>query len=68
MSQESPNPKANQAREVLAGMIGGGLGAAAALGLGKLIRIESFWLELVLMSGCVGIVGFLAQKIARKYR
>jgi len=66
MSQDPGNPKANHPRGRLAGAIGGSLGAAVALAVGKLIGYESFWLGLVLVACCIGIGGFLAQKIASR--
>ena len=64
MTEDPSNPKPHRPKHRLAGAIGGGLGAAAGLAVGKLIGFESFWLGVVLVAGCTGIAGFLAQKIA----
>ena len=68
MTEDPANPKANRSRHRLAGAIGGGLGVAVALSVGKLIGFESFWLGVVLVAGCTGIGVFLAQMIASKYK
>ena len=59
-------PKAKRPPNRVAAMIGGGLGVAAALAIGKLIGFENFWLGVALVGGCAGLGGFLAQKIATK--
>ena len=66
MSEDPGNPKANHPRTRLAGVIGGGLGVAAGLALGKLIGFESFWLGVILVACCTCLGGFLARKIVSK--
>jgi hypothetical protein len=66
MTEDPGNLKRHRPKHRFAAAIGGGLGCAIALGVCKLIGFESFWLGLVLVGGCIGLGGFLAQKIATK--
>jgi hypothetical protein len=66
MPENQNDPKTNGLKHRLAGAIGGGLGGAAAFAVCKLIGSESFWVGVVLVAGCAGIGGFLAQKIVSK--
>ena len=64
MTEDTGNPKENRPKHRLVGGIGSGLGVAVGLIICNLIDYKSFWLGLVLVGGCAGIGGFLAQKIA----
>ena len=66
MNQDPPNSKSNRTRERLAGGIGATLGGATGFAIGELLGVESFWLGLILVAGCIGLGGVLAQKIASK--
>lgn len=64
MNKDSPDPKPIVLRHPFARAVGGCLGCAVGLGLGKLIGFESFWIGLVIVAGCAGIGVFLAQKVS----
>jgi hypothetical protein len=78
MTEDPDNSKANRPGHRLASAIGGGLGTAAGLAIGKLIGFENygkligsenswlFWRGAVLVAGCAGLGVFVAQKIASK--
>ena len=67
MTENRDDPKPIGLKQRLAGGIGGALGAFAGLGVGKLFHFDSFWLGLLLFTGCVYIGIFLGQKIGGKY-
>ena len=64
MTEDPANLKPHRPKHALARAMGGGLGCATGLAVGKLIGFESFWLGVVLVAGCAGIGVFLAQKIS----
>ena len=66
MTEEPGKLNPHRRKNHLPAVIGGALGAATALALGKLIGFESFWLGVVLVAGCTGLGGFLAQKLSSK--
>jgi hypothetical protein len=64
MTEDPGNPKPHRPKHPLARAIGGAIGCATALAVGRLIGFESFWLGVVLVAGCTGIGILLAQKIS----
>jgi hypothetical protein len=68
MTEDQGNLKRDHPKHRFAGGIGYGLGCATAFGVFKLIPFKSFWLGLVILLACSSLGGFLAQKIASKWR
>jgi hypothetical protein len=66
MTENRNTLKPNGLKQRRAGQIGAGLGCAAGLVICRLIPFQSFWLGLVIVGGCTGLGGYLAQKIASK--
>jgi transketolase N-terminal domain/subunit len=66
MTEDPGNLKSQRSKRGLTGALGGGIGVATGLAVGKLMGFESFWLGIILVVGCTGIAVFLVQKIASK--
>lgn len=64
MTEDSGNLQPHRPKHAQARAIGGVLGCATGLAVGKLIGFESLWLGVVLVAGCTGFGVFLAQKIS----